>query len=104
MWWWWVFCYFNIAAVVAIVVGIESWSTKYFDAIFISYFHLIIESKKEIRTPIPIDFFPLPLPRIASISFVEKQTIIIIFNCVIHARQAFYMCASISSINFVFRA
>lgn len=45
--------FFNIAAAVAaVVVGIESWSTKYVDAIFTSHFSLSFEStesKEEVR-------------------------------------------------------
>lgn len=78
----------NIAAAAVVVVVTESWSTEFVDAIFTSHFHLITESKEEVR------FFQEPCYQLVFSSTQNgfhfqrrtKKTIIIIFNCVIHAK------------------
>lgn len=81
--------FFVTIAVVIVVVAIESWSTKYFDAIFIFYFYFIsfwienVSIFKGLQLIFFIHYHHLP----DKSSNSDKRTIIIIFNCVIHAIQ-----------------
>lgn len=67
--------FFNIAATSTVFVVVpESWSTKFVDAIFTSHFHLLTESKEEVRffKSLATNWFSLP-PKKVSVSKKRRR-------------------------------